>query len=269
MKKEKDKTRAPTEERTPLIKKGWDDRYDRAILSIRDWIVTIGMAFVLVGLVSWLFYKSIFGMLLLIPFLPIYVKRRKRQMVDKRKSALRDQFRECLQSVNGALSAGMSMENAWKDAEKDMLRFLGPEADMTKELLRMNRSVEFNIPMEKLLLDFAERSGLEDVQSFGQVFQFAKRGGGDLNRIIQNTYLRIAEKTELEREIETTMAAKKMEQRIMSAMPLFILLYIGFTSSEFLNALYGNLLGAAVMTACLMLYLLSIKLGERIVRIEV
>jgi tight adherence protein B len=254
---------------TDLVRRGWDDRYEIYVFTAKEWALTLAMAAVWVALVAWLFYKSVYAMVLLIPFCPVYVKRKRKKKQEMRKAKLRDQFKECLQSVAGALQAGMSMENAWKDAEKDMVRFLGKDADMTKELIRMNRRVACNEPLEKLMLEFSERSGIEDVQSFCQIFQFAKRGGGDLNSIIQNTYLRIADKVELEREIETAMAAKKMEQKIMSIMPLMILLYIGFTSSEFLAALYGNLTGVIVMTVCLVLYLLSIRLGEKIVRIEI
>ena len=133
----------------------------------------------------------------------------------------------------------------------------------------MNRQVGLNTPLEKLLTDFAFRSGLEDVQSFSQVFQFAKRGGGDLTAIIHSTSMRIGDKVELEREIRTAMSAKKMEQKIMSGMPLFILLYIGFSSPGFLEPLYGNPLGVLVMTICLGAYGGSILLARKIVNIQI
>lgn len=203
------------------------------------------------------------------PFAPYWVKRKRREKSGKRRERLRYEFKECLTAVSGALNAGYSMENAWKDAEADMVRFLGEEADMTRELKRMNRQIGLNTPMEKLLSDFAFRSGLEDVQSFCQVFQFAKRGGGDLTEIIRNTSMRIGDKVELEREIETAMSAKRMEQKIMSVMPLFILLYIGMTSPDFLGALYHNLLGVIVMSACLAAYGGSVLLAKKIVQIEI
>ena len=256
--------RAPT-----LIRKGWNDQYDIYLFSLKEWVFVLGEAALLSGLISYLFYKSLFACLLFLPFCPVLIRRKKEQKKKKRKEKLRDGFRECLQSVAGALNAGYSMENAWKDAEADMIRFLGEEHDMTKELRRMNRRVALNTPLEQLLLDFAERSQIEDVQNFCQVFQFAKRGGGDLTSIIQNTYMRIADKTELEREIETAMAAKKMEQKIMSLMPMLILLYIGLTSPDFLSAMYHNTVGIIVMTICLALYGVSVLLGEKIVRIRV
>lgn len=237
--------------------------------SKKEWAICLGELLLLGVLISHLFYHSPIALVLLIPLTPYWVKMKKREKAEKRRERLRYEFKECLQAVSGALNAGYSMENAWKDAESDMVRFLGEDADITRELKRMNRRIALNTPIEKLLSDFAFRSGLEDVQSFCQVFQFAKRGGGDLTEIIRNTSLRIGDKVELEREIATAMSAKRMEQRIMSVMPLFILLYIGMTSPDFLGALYGNLLGVLVMSVCLALYGGAVLLAKKIVNIQI
>ena len=90
-----------------------------------------------------------------------------------------------------------------------------------------------------------------------------------MTEIIQNTSMRIGDKVELEREIKTTMSAKRMEQRIMSVMPLFILMYIGLTSPEFLSVLYGNPLGILVMSVCLAAYGGSVLLAKKIVNIKI
>ncbi len=236
---------------------------------MKEWAICITEGLGLGILVSFLFYHSPVALVLLIPFFPFWVKLQKKEKSRKRRERLRYEFKECLQAVSGALLAGYSMENAWKDAEKEMTRFLGENADMTRELRRMNRQISLNTPIEKLLSDFAFRSGIEDVQSFCQVFQFAKRGGGDLTAIIRSTSLRIGDKVELEREIQTAMSAKRMEQKIMSVMPLFILLYIGLTSPDFLSALYGNALGVLVMSICLAAYLGSVLLARKIINIQI
>lgn len=237
--------------------------------SPKEWTVVMGEGLGIGILISYLFYHSPLALLLLIPFFPFWIRRKRKEKAEKRRDRLRYEFKECLQSVSGALSAGYSMENAWKDAEKEMVRFLGNDADMTRELRRMNRKIALNTPMEKLLSDFAFRSGIEDVQSFCQVFQFAKRGGGDLTAIIHSTSMRIGDKVELEREIQTAMSAKKMEQKIMSFMPLFILLYIGVTSPDFLSALYGNPVGVMIMTVCLAIYFASVLFARKITNIRI
>lgn len=192
-----------------------------------------------------------------------------KELLRKRDQVLTVQFKDCLRFVSGALSAGYSIENAWKEAEKDMVKMYGKEADMCKELFQMNSGIELHEPIEKLLLDFARRSGQEDVNDFCQIFSFAKRSGGDFIRIIQNTDKRISDKVEILQEMDTVMAAKKFEQKIMNFIPLFLLLFIQSSSPEFIRPLYGNIAGAAVMSGCLALYGSAIVIARKIVNIEV
>ena len=76
-------------------------------------------------------------------------------------------------------------------------------------------------------------------------------------------------KIEVSEEIHTVMAEKALEQKIMCAVPLGILLFFRATSPEFIGRLYGNLLGIGIMSAALLLYGAAWFLGMKIVEIEV
>ena len=65
------------------------------------------------------------------------------------------------------------------------------------------------------------------------------------------------------------MAGKKLEGRIMNGMPLFILAYLKLTSGDFLELLYGNVLGVVVMTTALAAYAGAIRLSEKILDIRI
>ena len=140
---------------------------------------------------------------------------------------------------------------------------------MVCEFAKMNVAVRMNQPLEQELQDFADRSGCEDIESFAEVFSFAKRSGGDFVGIIQTAVLRISGKIEVEREIATAVAGKKLEGRIMNGMPLFILAYLNLTSGDFLELLYGNVFGVVVMTAALAAYAGAIRLSEKILDIRI
>ena len=70
-------------------------------------------------------------------------------------------------------------------------------------------------------------------------------------------------------EIETCLAGKVMEQNIMSMIPLLILVYVKLSSPDFLEVMYGNITGTAVMGICLAVYAAAYFWGRSIVRIEV
>ena len=74
---------------------------------------------------------------------------------------------------------------------------------------------------------------------------------------------------ETEREIRTIISGRVYEQKIMSVVPLAIMGYMRNTSSSFMDVLYHNPFGIAVMSGCLGIYILSLKLSEKICDIKV
>ncbi|MFP3155729.1 hypothetical protein LQZ18_15130 [Lachnospiraceae bacterium ZAX-1] len=243
--------------------------YRRYSMNIKEIIFCIFGSFLFSGVISYLFYRSVFSMVCVIIVFPIVWNKRKIYLKERQKENLQFQFRDCIQMAATALNAGYSLENAFVEARKDLVPLYGDGASMSKELQYMNGQVQLNIPLEKLIQDLAERSGVEDIQSFSQVFGFAKRGGGDFIKIFMDTVQKISERMEVMREIKTVMAAKKLEQNIMNIVPIGILFYIDLSSPGFLSIMYGNYVGILVMTICLLIYLGAYVLSEKIIDIKV
>ncbi len=220
-------------------------------------------------MISWLFYRSFYGMAGIIP-LYILVKKYLREYLSQRqREQMLFQFREILQMAVAALKAGYAMENAFIEAWQEYVQLYGNKTIIAQEFRNINHKVQLNIPLEELIDDFAQRSGIEEILSFAQVFGFAKRSGGDMMKIFYGTVDKIRQKSEVEREIETVVTAKRTEQRIMDLVPFGILFYVGFTSPDFLKPLYGNILGVSVMTVCLISYLGAFLWAEKILKIRV
>jgi tight adherence protein B len=226
----------------------------------------VGMAAAIAGL----FYRSWYAMLLfMIPCGIVCTHSYKKRQVRKRKNRLLLEFRDGMQAVSAALLAGYSMENAWKEAEKEVKKQYGVKSDMYRELGYMNAAVRVSQPLEKAVSDFAQRSDCEDIESFAEVFGFAKRSGGNYVGIIRTTVQKLSDRIEVEQEIQTVLAGKKLEGRVMDVMPLFILAYLNLTSKEFMSTLYGNQAGVIVMSAALGLYAVAIRLSEHLLDIRV
>ena len=125
------------------------------------------------------------------------------------------------------------------------------------------------MPVEQVLMEFAEQVASEDVNSFVTVFVTAKKSGGDMIGIIRNTTNQIGDKIVVKREIDTLLAAKKYEFQIMSMVPYGIIGYMSLSFPEFMDGLYGNVTGIGVMTICLGIYAGAYYLGIKILRIDV
>lgn len=219
--------------------------------------------------VAYIFYNSIIAAVLLSPYACFYLRKKKEELTGRRLRALGYEFKEGIMSLSAALGAGYSVENAFREALADLKLVYGDENSITKEFRYIISQIEMNITVEKLLMELAERSGIEDIKSFAEVFATAKRSGGDLVMIIRSTASRISQKMEVKREIAATMAEKQFEQKIMSYIPFFIIVYLKITNPEFMDILYGNSAGILVMSLCLLLYICSGILSEKIVNIEV
>lgn len=155
-------------------------------------------------------------------------------------------------------------------ASAELLERMYPEdADIVKEFHYMESQIKVSVPVEELFRSLGERCGIEDMENFAAVFYTAKRTGGDMSGIIQTSARMLGDKIDVKKEIETTLAAKKAEQMVMSLMPAGIILYLKLTSPGFLGVLYGNPFGIAAMTLCLGIYGFSYWLGRKIVDIEV
>ena len=221
------------------------------------------------GMISWLFYRSIYGMVSTVPLL--FVTRRLfcSYLSNKQKREMLYQFGEIIQMASSSLKAGYAIENAFIQAHQEYVKLYGPKDAIAQEFRKIICRLGLSEPLEQLIEDLAQRSQIEEIVSFSQVLSFAKRGGGDMKKIFWDTAEKIRQKADVEREIATVVAAKKTEQRIMDLTPFVILVYVGVSSPEFLAPLYGNALGVCVMTVCLLVYAGAFLLAEKILDIRI
>lgn len=218
---------------------------------------------------AFLFYRSPLGMALAGILAPLYLHRKKIRYTQERKRRLLQHFKSGMQAVSGALAAGYSMENAWRNAEVDLKKLYGESSEFYQELSRMNQKIRMNEPLEKVLAEFALRSGSEDICNFAEIFRYAKRSGGNITAIIRITIERMQEKADIMAEIENAVAAKKAEQKMMNIMLPGILAFVTFSSPEYVSVLYGTPLGVVVMSICLAGYLAACQWSEKLTNISV
>jgi len=238
---------------------------------IRKYEYAIGVlkATAATAVMSYVFYDSLIPAPLLLPVWMIYMRDWHDDISRKKEQELRQQFRDSIQVMASALKAGYSVENAIREAGKDISPVYSEETRIRKEFERMERQMDMNMSAEEVLKGFAERTGQEDIENFVNVFAAAKKSGGDSIAVIRDAVKIISGKIDTEKEIQTMIASKKMEFDIMCAVPFAIILYMKLTFGEFLNVLYGNMAGAAIMSLCIFVYMGAYVYGRKIIRIEV
>ena len=239
------------------------------ILSRKEWAIAAGAYGMLTLAVGLLFFNSVLASLLLSPGFYFFWKEYRESLLAQRKRMMQIQFLDGMQMTATALQAGYSIENAWKEARKELQKIYRPDSFIVREFSLLCAQIDMSRTSEELLASLGRRSGVEEIQSFAEIFETTRRTGGDLLRIIRTTVSSMRQRQDTLAEIETSLSGKVMEQNIMSIMPLGILGYVRLTSPEFLEPVYGNLPGILVMSICLGVYGAAFLWGRSIVKIEV
>lgn len=219
--------------------------------------------------IAFLFYRNFWAAAALFPLGALYFRQCIRKAVKKKQQEFERQFQDALQSLAAQLNIGYSMENAVKEVQRDLQGMYRKDCVIVQEFTYMVRQMKLNVTAEQAWREFADRIRLTEVDSFVTVFILAKRSGGDSIAIIKNAVRQMGDRADVKREIETVIAAKKLEFQVMAGIPFGIIAYMHISFPEFMGALYGNILGVCFMSGCLAMYLGAWKLGSRIVEIEV
>lgn len=215
------------------------------------------------------FYHSVWGVLTIVFFLPFCYRlekqRRRKQMQDR----WTKEFKSAMQSVSGSLTAGYSLEKAFRMAQSDMEKLYGKEAPICIEFMKINQQIWMNEALEKQLMKFALQTGVEDICNFAEMFQYAKRNGGNMTEIIKTTVGRMQDKEDILEDIKTAVTAKRMEATMLTGLVPAILLFISFSSGSYISVLYHSVWGNCLMSMALIIYLISALWTRKIVDIQV
>jgi len=223
----------------------------------------------MVMLFSWTFYRSFWAL----PVLGIWGLRRfqreQERLKEQDRQELDRQFQECILSVAAGLKAGYSIENAFRESEKDMVVLFGRKSVIVGELQEIYGGMENNISLEKLIRDLSKRRDSNYIREFAEILTVAGKTGGNLVEIIGNTAEVFQGRMAAKAEIQDVLSGKKLEGNIMKVIPFFLMAYVQLDNPGYFDPLYHNTFGVLLMTACLGVYLLSLHLIERIMNIPI
>ena len=186
----------------------------------------------------------------------------------KRKTRLRAQFFDLLEATSVAMRAGNPLIKSLQSAREDLMLIYPPESDIIVELDIIIGRFNNAVPMSAAFSDLANRSGLEDIASFASIYATIEGKSSRADEIIRDIQQIIADKMEVEMEIETLLTAAKSEVNIMLFMPLVILGVIGYAGAGFMDAIYTTGAGRIVSTSGLIVFIISYILARKFSRVQ-
>ncbi len=233
-----------------------------AILKIRtDWLEGI----TLLSLAGWLCFRC---WPVCLPALPIFLKAERQAAGEKCRLKRQREFVSAVTILYSSSAAGMPLETAFRDAATEMRRLPAQYSLILPEFEQICRRLDRNVPLHTALAEFDAHMADEDVHHFVEVLGIATSTGGSLSEVIRNYSEITAARYAVSAEIETMLAGRRGEMKVMLVVPAAILLYMNLTSAEYMSVLYTTLSGRLVMAAALALYTGGLLVGRKILAIR-
>jgi len=230
--------------------------------------ILIGMS--IMFMLGFIFYRSLI-ISMVVSFLGVLLPRCvKEAKIKKRQNQLLLEFKDALYSIYTSLSAGISPENAIINVVSDMEDLYGESNNfIVEEFNIMKRRINLNLDIDEVLKDFSKRADIEDITNFVDVFLTSMSTGKRQGEIIKNAINNIVDKIEIKREIEIMISAKKFESRIMSVVPILLILFLSLSAPDYFEPMYTTLMGRIAMTIVVIGLIIASIIADKIMRIEV
>lgn len=243
---------------------GYD--YKSYTMTIKDRAIAFFIGFAIAVVILHIFFGNIIVDVIIGTVAGIIAQKIYRNMmVERIKKQLLLQFRDLLDSLNSSVSAGKVITAAFEDAEKDLVMQYGAESHICKEVEKINRGMMNGINPEVLLMDFGERSGIEDIVSFANVFNVSNGRGGEIRAVLNETKSILCDKIDIEQEIATSLSAAKGELNIIIIMPLLIVPLM----SSFTQESDNPVLNIGIKIFGLAMFIIAYIIGRKITNIKV
>jgi len=232
--------------------------YKQSSFVFIDYLTAFLIGFAAGFLVLYIFYRllilSVVGGVLL-GIINIFVSML--SSIKKRTLKLRISFFDLLEAMSVAMRAGNPMLRSLQSAREDLMLIYPEDSDIITEIDIIIGKFNNAVPLSESFSDLAKRSGLEDITGFASIYATIEGKSSRADEIVRETQQIIADKMEIEMEIDTLMTAAKSEVNIMLMMPLVILGVIGYTGAGFMDAIYTTTAGRIVATGGLIVFILS------------
>lgn len=197
----------------------------------------------------------------------LFVPMRVKSIIAKRRNELNHQFRDMLEALTTSLGAGKNVNDSFFSVYEDMKVQYDSDAYILKELEVIISGIHNNVAIEDVLQDFGNRSDIDDVKSFANVFKISYRKGGNIKDIIRNTHSILSDKMEIAEDIETLVTSNKMERNIMIIMPIALIGVIKMMSPEF-AANFVTPTGIISTTVSIVIFVVAYFIGKAVLDIK-
>jgi tight adherence protein B len=236
----------------------------RADLKLRTseyFMIQIGAA-VLVGLIVYVRFQSLFGLLaaFLGYLLPgFYVKYR----INQRLRAFNNQLGDTLTLLSNAIKAGYSFAQAIDTVAKNAVP---PIAD---EFGRAVREMNLGGSPDEALQNITKRIASADFDLVATAYAIHRTVGGNLAEILDNIAYTIRERVRIKGEIATLTAQARASGTLITFLPIVLATFMFFVTPTYFRPMFSSIIGWGLLVFGAFMIFIGNLIIRRVVAIEV
>ncbi len=196
--------------------------------------------------------------------LPLFVKKTKLWLKKKRQEATEAEFYVLLTQLSMAMSSGMSLENAIREAVvagKKEYKILRAELEGMYRLLQNNYSPEYVFGV------LAKKTENQEIKTFSEILSVGMPAGINMAGLMRWLTSAYRMKIDTESEISRILNAPKYNNRIILAMPVVCIVLFKQIAPSYMQPLYAGA-GRIIMVFVVFVIALAWWLGEKISKID-
>lgn len=231
----------------------------------RNLIVSYSLSFLIFFLYALSFFRSYLISILLSAILSLKFKELFLEFFDKKQlMKKRDMFRNFLDVLNASVASGSNFYQSIKDSTIEMSSFYSAKEFIVIELNNLLSNIDNGYTLENALELFRLKMDFEEASIFIDSLKIGLKSGMDIKEVIRNSKFAINEQIIVENEISLSLNNSKREFIIMIVLPIVILFLLNKTDARVLN-----FVDYIIRSVVFFMVILSIYMGEKIVKLEI
>jgi tight adherence protein B len=186
-----------------------------------------------------------------------------RTKIERQRRAFDEQLPDNLQVIASAMRAGHTFVGALALVAED-----APEPSR-RELRRVLADEQLGVPLNVALNRVTERMRSRDFEHVALVAALQRETGGNTAEVIDTVTETIRERLDVRRLVRTLTAQGRLAGRVLSALPIALLLLISLINPHYIHPLFHRTPGLIALGFCVAMLISAFLIIRRIVDIKI
>lgn len=180
----------------------------------------------------------------------------------KRNSLLREQLPDALRGLGMCFMAGLSLEQAF---DQTVLECREP---LRRELRRTVDDLHTGSSVRESLSALDARLSMDEIRFVSVALEIQHRTGGSMREVLDSAADSLLASFDLSRSLEVQTAQARMSARIVSTLPLALVLVLSLTMEGYLATFFSSPAGFALLVCALALQVAGILFIRKILGVD-